>query len=68
MSLKTFHIVFIALSVIMAFGFGAWLINGYFSSHDMIQLFGGALSIIAGGALIVYGIRFLRKLRHVSFL
>jgi glycopeptide antibiotics resistance protein len=68
MSLKTFHIFFIALSILTAFGFAVWLIYGYTKSENVDQLLGGVLSIVAGAGLIVYGIRFLRKLKHVSYL
>lgn len=68
MSLKAFHIVFISVSVLTAFGFAAWLLNGYSKSDASGQLVGGVFSILAGLGLIVYGIRFLRKLKHVSFL
>ncbi len=68
MSLKAFHIFFIALSVLTAFGFAAWLIDGYGKSDNVLQLLGGLLSGLAGVGLIVYGIRFLRKLKNVSYL
>jgi hypothetical protein len=68
MSLKAFHIFFIALSVVMAFGFAAWLIDGYTKSNNMVLLLGGISSILAGAGLILYGVSFLRKLKHVSYL
>jgi hypothetical protein len=68
MSLKAFHIVFISVSVLTAFGFAAWLFNGYSKSDASGQLVAGMFSILAGLGLIVYGIRFLRNLKHVSFL
>lgn len=61
MSLKAVHIVFISLSVLLAFGFGLWSI--YF--HHMLV---GLVSFAIGIVLILYGIRFLRKLRHVSLM
>jgi hypothetical protein len=68
MSLKAFHIFFIALSTLTAFGFSMWLLSGYMKSESIDHLVGAALSLIAGAGLIVYGIRFLRKLKHVSYL
>lgn len=68
MSLKAFHVFFIALSVATALGFAAWLIDGYGKSHDIIQLLGGITSVLAGAGLVVYGVHFLRKLKHVSYL
>jgi hypothetical protein len=68
MSLKAFHIIFIIISALIAFGFSGWLIDGYTKSWQDGQLIAGICSALAGMALIVYGIRFLRKLKHVSFL
>jgi len=68
MSLKAFHIVFIALSVVLAFGFGIWLINAFAATGDSLQVAGGIISLVAGAGLIVYGLRFLRKLKHVGML
>lgn len=61
MSLKAVHILFISLSILLAFGFGVWSI--YF--HNYIA---GIISILIGIGLIFYGIRFLRKLRHVNMM
>jgi len=61
MSLKTFHIFFISVSVLTAFGFGVWLYQHSFLVY-------GLISFLLGKALIVYGIYFLRKLKHVSFI
>ncbi|MBS4028708.1 MAG: hypothetical protein KGZ58_08720 [Ignavibacteriales bacterium] len=61
MSLKTFHIFFISLSVLTAIGFGVWLLN------ENAPVF-AVLSFLSGIGLIVYGISFLRKLKHVSFI
>ncbi|MEE2876367.1 MAG: hypothetical protein VX822_01105 [Candidatus Neomarinimicrobiota bacterium] len=64
MSLKAFHLAFISLSTLMAFGFGAWAFaeeSGSFTGYGM-------LSFLSGVALIVYTIKFLRKFRDVSYL
>lgn len=48
----------------MAFGFGAWTFlegSGAFTVY-------GWLSFLSGGALIVYGVKFLKKFRDVSYL
>ena len=68
MSLKAFHIVFIALSVVLAFGFGVWLFNAFGATGDSRQAVGGAISLATGAGLIVYGFRFLRKLKHIGML
>jgi hypothetical protein len=67
MSLKTFHVIFIACAVIMCFGFGVWgMMNSQTGGFG--AMLGGVLGFGAGIALIVYEIWFLRKLRGVSFL
>ena len=68
MSLKAFHIVFIALCVVLAFGFGAWELKGYLVSGYVEGLIVGVLSLAVGVALILYGIRFLKKLKHVGLM
>jgi len=59
MSLKSFHIFFIIIAMLLAGGCGAW---GYF--NQMSMGFTGACGILAG-ALFVYGIYFLRKSRNL---
>ena len=68
MSLKAFHIVFIVLSILMAFFCGAWLLYQYSQAHDTQELVVGILFIVAGGALVLYGKSVLRKLKHISYL
>ncbi len=68
MSLKAFHIVFIVLSIVMAFFCGVWLLREYADSRDAAQLIVGVVLILAGGALICYGKSVLRKLKHISYL
>jgi len=65
MSLKAFHIVFIALSILLAFVFTAWEINGFIETGESLQLVGGVISCAVGVFLILYVISFLRKLRNV---
>jgi len=68
MSLKTFHVVFITLSTLLAVGFG---LSSY---HDFQMHGGGALSVslavagfVAALGLVTYGVWFLKKLKDVSF-
>jgi len=68
MSLKAFHIVFIALSILLAFGFGVWELKGYLDSDDAEGLIVGIVSVVIGVLLILYGIRFLKKLKHVKLI
>ena len=68
MSLKAFHLIFILLSIVLAFGFAVWLLQSYSRTHDGWTLAGCLASSLAGGGLILYGIRTLKKFRKVSYL
>ena len=68
MSLKAFHIVFIALSILLALGFGVWEILAYAESGQIGQLMIGIASLVAAAGLAVYGVRFMKKLKHVGYL
>jgi hypothetical protein len=56
MSLKWFHIVFIALSVLLSLWFGVW---GLFNQQVAL----GIVSLGASIGLVVYGNYFLGKVR-----
>ena len=56
MSLKWFHIVFIALSMLISLGFGVW---GLFNQYVVL----GVTSLVASAGLVVYGNYFLGKAR-----
>jgi hypothetical protein len=58
MSLKWFHVVFIALSILLSVGVGVW---GLFNNFVAL----GALSLAGSAALCVYGPYFLRKARQL---
>lgn len=68
MSLKAFHIAFVSLSSLMSFGCGAWGLAQYLESGSIGHLLFALAGLLGGVGLIVYGIRFLRKLKGVSFL
>ena len=69
MSLKAFHIIFITCSTLLAFGFGAWMLDRYSTeTHARVDLAGGIVSLLAGVGLIVYGRYFLKKLKNISYL
>ena len=68
MSLKAFHIAFITLSSLMCFGCGAWGLSQYVHTHSAGHLIFAIAGLLSGIGLIIYGIRFLRKLKGISFL
>ena len=68
MSLKAFHIFFVAVSVLTAFGFSVWTFARYSAVGGISNILMAIVSVLVGIVLIVYGIRFLKKLKHVSYL
>lgn len=68
MSLKAFHVFFLAVAALFSFGFGAWGVAFHTSAGGTPVLLVAIASLLIGAALLVYGVWFLRKLRHVSFL
>jgi hypothetical protein len=68
MSLKAFHIVFIALSILLAVGFGIWVLISDSGMGSIADLAAALLSFAVAGALILYGVRFLRKFKHLRYM
>jgi hypothetical protein len=69
MSLKAFHLVFISAAVLLAFGFAAWLLKGYFSPEGRARdLVFGLLSVAVGVGLILYERYFLKKTKNLDYL
>lgn len=68
MSLKAFHIVFVVVSTLLAFGFAAWSFGQYRETRGLAELGFGVGSLVAGVSLIVYGRYVLKKLKHISYL
>jgi hypothetical protein len=63
MSLRSFHLVFIGVSVILAAFVAAWAEQQYQTAHAVGYAVTAVLSLAAGGALIAYGAAFQRKTR-----
>ena len=54
LSLKSFHVFFIALAIVVTAAFGFWgVLNSYRAS--------GAVSLAVSGALVIYGAYFAAK-------
>ena len=62
MSLKAFHILFVALSSLLCFGFAGWSIHHYQSRGGAGMLGMGLVALASGLALLVYGRWFWRKI------
>jgi hypothetical protein len=61
MSLKAFHLIFVTMLTSLSFGCAAWA----FAEGNV---FWGAIGIVTGIFVIVYGIYFLKKLKKISYL
>lgn len=59
MSLRAFHLLFIAISVALAFGFGIWCLHNESTAA-------GVASFIVGAGLVAYLFWFLRKTKKLS--
>ena len=68
MSLKTFHIIFVAVSTLLAFFFAGWLLNNYLATKAIGALIGAILSALVGVGFIWYGKAVLKKLKRISYL
>jgi len=58
MSIKTFHIIFIFLSIVITIWFGLW-------EWDRSILL-AIVSFLAGSGLVIYGIQVLKKFKTIS--
>ncbi len=65
MSLRAFHLLFIALSVILTAFFAAWAGVQYRVFQDAAYAVAGVGSLAAGVGLVIYGANFQRKTRHL---
>jgi len=67
MSLKFFHIVFIAMSTILSVWFGVWALRAHYTEDGhMGFLLAGILSFAAGALLVYYGNKFFKKMKDVK--
>jgi len=64
-SLRWFHLVFIAASVILSAFVCAWAIGEYRLAHEGQYIAIGCVALAFGAALAVYGAKFQRKTRNL---
>lgn len=65
MSLKAFHLLFIAMSVILAAFIAAWAVGQYRVEHEMLYAYTAVIALAASGSLVWYGTVFQRKTRNL---
>ena len=63
MSLRAFHLLFIAMSVILTAFVAAWAAGQYRAVHDVTYAVASAASLASGVGLVIYGAAFQRKTR-----
>ncbi len=66
MSLKSFHIVFILLSIALSVGFGLWAVRDYSATGHVLNMVMGYSSLAVGVVLAAYLFWFLFKMRKIS--
>lgn len=67
MSLKQFHLFFIAVSILTCFGFGVWGVDRYLSTQNGSGILTLAIaSLILGIVLIVYDVKVFQKFKNLE--
>lgn len=66
MSLAAVHLLFIALSTLLAAGVGVWGVRDFVADGSVTALLYGVLSLAAVPVLLVYGVRVWRKLKTLG--
>jgi len=65
MSLRAFHLLFIAASVILAAFVAAWAVEQYQLEHEIQYAVTCAVAVVTSGLLVAYGALFQRKSRNL---
>jgi predicted Na+-dependent transporter len=66
LSLRSFHLFFIAVSVLLAAWVGAWGVQSWLATKSVGDLALGILFFAIGLGLVVYGLKARRKLRALD--
>lgn len=66
MSLASLHLLFIALSTLLAISAGVWGLDAWSSSGSVTGLVWGGFSLLMVPVLLVYGVRVRRKLKALG--
>jgi len=68
MSLKAFHLVFVAAAILLGLGVGGWGLHQYRTEGDVSLLILGLVFLAMGIVLIIYGKRMLKKTKDIGYL
>ena len=66
LSLKAFHIFFIAVSMLLGMFVGGWGVRQYLMSGSIRALVLGIFFFASAFALLAYGLRFIRKVEELG--
>ena len=66
LSLRSFHLFFIAVSVLLAAWVGVWGVQSWQTTRSGGDLTLGLLFVALGVVLLVYGLRARKKLRELA--
>ena len=66
LSLRSFHLFFIAASVVLSAGVGVWGVRSWRATGSGSDLAFGVFFFVAGAVLALYGLRVRRKLRALD--
>jgi len=66
MSLRAFHLFFIAVSVVLAAFFAAWAAGQYSAGHETVYVIVATLSLASAVGLAVYAAKFQRKTKGLT--
>lgn len=66
MSLKAFHLFFIAVSILLGMFVGGWGVRHYLDSGDLSSLALGILFFASAFVLLAYGLKFINKVEELG--
>ena len=67
MSLKGFHVFFVAVCLVFTLAFGVWGVRQWQETGDQRSLYLGLAGFLFGAVLLVYGPWMLKKLKNFSY-
>jgi hypothetical protein len=66
LSLRSFHVFFIAVSILLSVWVGVWGIDSYRSGGGVAGLVFAALFLLVGFVLLIYWVKVRRKFREMG--
>ena len=66
LSLKGFHIFFIAVSILLGMFVGGWGVRQYLLNDQLGSLMLGVLFFVSAFILLAYGLKFIRKVDELG--